>query len=109
MRFRGDRLQKLRVSRKFDQHRLAEAVRKQGVSMTQSKVSRIENGKEPSGSAAIAFAKTLGVTLEELYDEDEEAASMPTQAERDFSSAVDALISERVRQVVRESLREVAV
>jgi transcriptional regulator with XRE-family HTH domain len=81
MRFDGHHLKELRIAKKWDQHRLAEAARSHGVGITQSQISRYENGKEPSGRNALALATALGVTVEELFADDEaEAASMNAAA-----------------------------
>jgi transcriptional regulator with XRE-family HTH domain len=68
VRFDGGRLRDLRTARKWDQHRLAEAARGYGVGVTQSQVSRYENGQEPSGRNVVALASALNVDVRELYD-----------------------------------------
>lgn len=109
MRFNGGKLKALRDSRKWDQHRLAEAARAHGTGITQSQISRYENGQEPSGRNAMALAAALGVTVEELYGadaEDEEAASMPSHAAVSFFDAVDQLVTERVHAALRARVPE---
>jgi transcriptional regulator with XRE-family HTH domain len=82
VRFDGQRLKALRTARKWDQHRLAETARRHGVGITQSQVSRYENGQEPSGRNALALAAALEVDVADFYaekassDDDEELASM---------------------------------
>lgn len=83
MRFSGDTLKRLRLERRWDQHRLAEAARSHGVGITQSQISRYENDHEPSGRNALALASALGVRVEDLYDragdddEEEDSSAMP--------------------------------
>jgi transcriptional regulator with XRE-family HTH domain len=67
VRFNGDRLEELRLDRKWDQHELAQRARAYGVGITQSQVSRYENGQEPSGRNAMALAGALEVDARELY------------------------------------------
>lgn len=68
MRFDGEKLKALRVSRRWDQHKLAEAAREHGrVGITQSQISRYENGQEPSGRNALALAGALNVEVRDLY------------------------------------------
>lgn len=85
MKFDGEKLRKLRTDRKWDQHRLAEAARAHGVGITQSQISRYENGQEPSGRNLVAVAQALGVEPRELLDGspdvDEEDALLPSHAE----------------------------
>lgn len=99
VRFDGNRLKELRGQRKFDQHRLAEAARAHGVGMTQSQVSRYENGQEPSGRSAIALAKALGVKPEALYgdDADEEDSLAPLAA--DLLDVVTRIVDARMAKV----------
>lgn len=80
VRFNGDRLEELRLDRKWDQHRLAEEARQFGVGVTQSQISRYENGQEPSGRNALALAGALAVDMRELYvaDADGEDRLPPT-------------------------------
>lgn len=51
----------------------------------------------PSRASARLVADALGVALDELVDDEEEAADLPTLA---FAAAVDALVTERVRQEI---------
>lgn len=93
MNFDGARLKALRTSRKWDQHKLAEAARAHGVGITQSQISRYENGQEPSGRNLLALASALDVEATELYggDEDEEVSSLPVGAEQAFLEALRPL------------------
>lgn len=85
MRFNGRKLKALRGSRKWDQHTLAEAARKHATGVTQSQISRYENGQEPSGRNALALASALGVDVRDLYapddDDDEEDSDLPQHRE----------------------------
>ena len=99
MRFDGGRLKELRVARKWDQHRLAEAARTHGVGVTQSQVSRYENGQEPSARNALALANALDVDVADFFangskadDEDDEEADPVFDLMR------------AIRRVVREEL-----
>lgn len=111
MNFDGARLKQLRVGRKWDQHRLAEAARSHGVGITQSQISRYENGQEPSGRNLLALASALDVDASDLYgdtsDEEEEAASMPVF--RGIEDMVAVLMPRAaLRQIVREELKAAA-
>lgn len=72
VKFDGKQLKALRVSRKWDQHRLAEAARAFPSGITQSQISRYENGQEPSGRNALALAAALGVEVRDLYSDDDD-------------------------------------
>lgn len=82
VRFNGEKLRELREARKFDQHRLAERARRYGTGITQASVSRHENGMQPSGANALAYARALDIDVAELYgldadqpDDEDEALS----------------------------------
>lgn len=99
VRFDGGKLKELRSDRKWDQHRLAEAARSHGVGITQSQVSRYENGQEPSGRNVMALAAALGIEVKDLYGEpDAEAASM--------TAATADTLYEALRAIVRTEVRE---
>lgn len=103
-RFSGTKLQQLRESRRLLQHDLADRLRDRGLGTTQATVSRWENGQEPRSYVMAALADELGVKVDELYgdDEDAEAASMaPLAAESD---AVAALV-QSIRALVREEVK----
>lgn len=105
VRFDGERLKTLRVSRKWDQHRLAEAARAFPSGITQSQISRYENGQEPSGRNALALAKALGVSVESLYvagetDDDEEDSEVPLR----MTLSLDDMLRLRIDEIVAESL-----
>lgn len=94
----------LREGRKWDQHRLAEAARAQGVGVTQSQISRYENGKEPNGRNALALASALGVDVRDLYEsngtpsseDDEEAHPVRSMSLDDFLRLrIDQVLAER--------------
>lgn len=106
MRFDGSRLRELRLERCWDQHRLAEEARRHAVGVTQSQISRYENGHEPSGRNAMALAHALNVDVVDLYggapeadDEDEEAAALPIK-----STAMDEYLRALVREAVRDEV-----
>lgn len=101
MQFDGAALKALRASRKWDQHRLAEAARAHGVGITQSQVSRYENGQEPSGRNALALASALEVDVRELYGADEQAS------EDDEESDPVADLMAAIRRVVRAEMQAV--
>jgi transcriptional regulator with XRE-family HTH domain len=98
-------LKTLRVSRKWDQHRLAEAARAFPSGITQSQISRYENGQEPSGRNALALAKALGVSVESLYvagetEDDEEDSEVPLR----MTLSLDDMLRLRIDEIVAESL-----
>ena len=102
VRFDGRKLKALRGSRSWDQHKLADAARTHGVGITQSQVSRYENGQEPGGRNALALAKALDVKVEELYsddeDEDEAAVFVPSDSLLDtLQFALDAAREKKAR------------
>lgn len=90
VRFAGEKLKALRGSRKWDQHKLAEAARSHGVGINQSQISRYENGQEPSGRNALALAAALGVDVRELYGDDPEEEESQTVGDL-FTVAVDQM------------------
>lgn len=74
MKFSGEKLKAQRVAKKLDQHALAELGRRRGAGITQSQISRYENGHgEPSGRNALALAAALDVGVNDLYDAEVEA------------------------------------
>lgn len=99
VRFDGVKLRELRRGRKWDQHRLAEEARKRATGITQSQISRYENGQEPSGRNAVALASALGVTVESLY------ASGDADDEESDPMSLDEMLRLRVRQILREEVR----
>lgn len=107
VRFDGEKLKALRDSRKWDQHRAAEAARSYGVGITQSQISRYENGiQEPTGRNALALAAAFDVDVRELYcddADDEEAAQV-------FVSppSLDDFLRLHIRQLVRAEMQAVA-
>lgn len=94
-----EKLALFRAKRKIDQTALAHRLRQQGFGTTQVTISRWENGQEPRAHVLPALAAELGVTVEELYadDDEEEAALEPLRAES---------LSERLEAVVREIARD---
>ena len=100
MRFDGAKLKELRGARKWDQHRLAEVARSHGAGITQSQVSRYENGKEPSGRNVVALAAALQIEPRELYGEDEAAVEagppQPMSFEDFIRSHVEYVLAKRV-------------
>lgn len=94
VRFDGKKLKALRESRSWDQHRLAETARTLGTGITQSQISRYENGQQPGGHNAMAIAKALGVPVDELYDSeaDEESRAVGDLAQRDLLLALHAAL-----------------
>lgn len=102
VRFDGTKLKTLRDARTWDQHRLAEAARAHGVGVTQSQISRYENGQQPSGRNAMAIAAALGVEPRELYGEpDAEAASMTSASADALYEALRALVRTEVREAIK--------
>lgn len=98
VRFDGGQLKRLRLERKWDQHRLAEAARAHGVGITQSQISRYENDHEPSGRNALALATALGVDVRELY-----ADALPSEDdEEEAALSFDDFLRLRIRQILRE-------
>lgn len=106
MKFDGDRLRTLRARKHLDQHALAERARQHGVGITQSQISRYENGHEPSGRNALALASALEVDVNELYtggrngseEEDEEDDAPLSPHDLDLYLSLHA-------RAVRHSLR----
>ena len=99
MRFDGSRLRSLRVARKWDQHRLAEAARTHGVGITQSQVSRYENGQEPSARNALALASALDVDVRDFFESNGSSAS-----DEDEESDPVADLMKALRRFVRDEL-----
>ena len=63
----GDRLRQLRLMRRLSQAALAAKMQTKGVPMEQDIISRIESGERlVTYYEAYAFAKLLGVSLDEL-------------------------------------------
>jgi transcriptional regulator with XRE-family HTH domain len=105
VRFDGEQLKSLRLGRRLDQHALAERARQSGVGVTQSQISRYENGHEPSGRNALALASALGVDVTDLYrdsrnggEDDEEADAPLSHDEMDLYLSLHA-------RVIRQSQR----
>lgn len=94
MQFDGSRLKALRTTRKWDQHRLAEAARAHGVGITQSQISRYENGQEPSGRNVLAIAAALGVEPKALYGEtaEEDESLLPSPSQNELLHALHAAL-----------------
>jgi transcriptional regulator with XRE-family HTH domain len=89
--FSGGRLKELRNLKRLTQHDLASELRKTGFGTTQTTVSRWEDGQQPQSSVLPALALILGVSIGELFseDDDEEAASMGlTGDQRDLLAAL---------------------
>lgn len=101
VRFDGDRLRALRTARKWDQHRLAEAARTHGVGITQSQVSRYENGQEPAARNAMALAAALQVDVADFFANGSEA-----QADQDDDEESDPMVDliKAIRRVVQDEL-----
>ena len=99
MQFAGSRLRSLRLERRLDQHTLAERARSYGVGVTQSQISRYENGQEPSGRNALALASALVVDVIELYEDDRDADS----DDDEDSDAMEAL-TRALRRVISDEL-----
>lgn len=103
VKFDGHQLRSLRLRMRLDQHALAERARSHGVGITQSQISRYENGHEPSGRNAIALASALSVDVNELYgggphatgseDDDEEADASLTRDEMDLYLSLHARVA----------------
>lgn len=95
MRFDGEKLKALRSSRRWDQHRAAEECRRHGVGITQSQISRYENGQEPSGRNTLALAAAFGVEPRDLYsaDAEEEEPVMATLPHRDMLEALHSALT----------------
>lgn len=56
-------------------------------------MSRHENGMEPSGRNALAYAKALGVDVNELYvDGDDDAEAAPVAPAPDLAEALAATV-----------------
>lgn len=102
MRFDGTRLKALRTAKKWDQHRLAEAARAHGVGITQSQVSRYENGQEPSARNALALASALTVDVREFFANGSEP-SLDTDGDDEEADPLVALMH-ALRRVVREEM-----
>lgn len=100
MRFDGTKLKAHRDARTWDQHRLAEAARSHGVGVTQSQISRYENGKQPSSRNAMALAAALGVEPRELFSDDE-----PAEAATMTAATADSL-AEVLRELIRTEVRD---
>ena len=103
MKFSGEKLRELRKARSWDQHRLASEARSYATGITQASVSRHENGMEPSGRNALAYARALGVDVAELYgvaaaaDEEDSSMSLTRDLHRSIVRIVEArLEKERV-------------
>jgi transcriptional regulator with XRE-family HTH domain len=74
MRFDGNHMKALREGQHLDQHALAQKARDLGTGVTQSQISRYENGHaEPSGRIVFALASALGVSVGDLYAAGEDA------------------------------------
>lgn len=102
LRFSGAKLEDLRG--RTTQHDLAAALRKRGFGTTQTTVSRWESGQVPRSAVLPALAAELGVTVDELFDEDEaEAASMTAATADSLAEALRALVRTEVRQALREA------
>ena len=69
-RFSSEKLVGLRGKR--TQTDLAFALRRRGFGTTQTTVSRWESGQEPRTVVLPALADELGVTVDELYEEDDD-------------------------------------
>lgn len=90
-RFVHEKIAELRGKR--TQTDLAVALRQKGYGTTQATVSRWESGQAPRGYVLAALADELGVTIDELYADDDEdaAAAMPLAAEHEFIEALRPL------------------
>jgi len=101
--FSGARLRKLREAKHLLQHDLADRLRKRGFGTTQVTVSRWENGQAPRASVMAALAAQLGVAVDDLYaeaDEAEAASMAPLAAEHEevlgaLYAAVGAVLGKR--------------
>jgi transcriptional regulator with XRE-family HTH domain len=114
MKFNGSKLKVLREARKWDQHRLAEAARSYGTGITQSQISRYENGKEPSGRNAVALAAALDTTVADLYTDDIDLATVTAAAASDddedssmtIGQALDRMLERKVQAEVDRRVDE---
>lgn len=88
--FSGHRLKELRNRKRLTQHDLASALRKAGFGTTQTTVSRWEDGQQPHSSVLSSLATVLGVSIADLFsDDDEEESSMPlSRDQRDLLGAL---------------------
>jgi transcriptional regulator with XRE-family HTH domain len=64
----------LRVRRGLSQQQLADRLGRRGFGTTQETVSRWEHGQQPRGWVREALAEELGVPLDELYGDDDDAS-----------------------------------
>lgn len=92
MRFDGKRLAALRTARKMGQHELAQAARQHGSGVTQSGVSKHENGKQPSARNVMAYALALGIQPSDLFEIDDSDKAMARDDSDDEDSAVADLV-----------------
>lgn len=103
MKWDGSRLRALRVARKWDQHRLAENARSHGVGVTQSQVSRYENGQEPSARNALALASALNVSPGEFFNGADSGSSSRASEDDEEGDPVSDLMT-AVRRLIREEI-----
>lgn len=103
-RVSGETIRRLREARHLLQHDLASNLRSRGFGTTQVTISRWENGQEPRSHVLPALAAELGVTVEQLYgdEEDEEAALVAAKDDiRDeLMAALDRFIDDKVEWAV---------
>jgi len=91
-RFAHEKLPKLRG--RTTQTDLADRLRARGFGTTQTTVSRWESGQQPRAYVLPALAAELGVSVQELFvDDDDEEASLPP---------LDMMLRDYVRRLVRE-------
>lgn len=100
----SQKIAQLRRLKKIDQTEFAGRLRKHGLGATQATVSRWENGQEPRAYALPAIAAELGVTVDELYgDEDDEESDQLPHAPDDMLAAL-AVALERFHPNYRKAV-----
>lgn len=107
MNFDGAHLKQLRLGRRWDQHQLAERARRFGVGITQSQISRYENGHEPAGRNALALANALEVRVEDLYKRDAAAADDDDEEAAHVAGSLDVLLRLRIREILGQEIDRV--
>lgn len=101
-KFSPSNLEKLRGLR--TQSDLAFALRRRGHGTTQTTVSRWESGQEPRAHVLADIAAELGVTVDALFEDDEDDPSSMALT-REAEEMVQVLMPRSaLRQIVREEM-----